>query len=979
MATFIELPASGFLDYCGARITAEPTVEAAYGIRDARPFDGSRDPGFNLGLMLRRNQDPGALLSANWAERQRILRQRNDTGTLWATYGADPATYAAIAADIDSRGVKRLTDKDSNYVIGPEPRMLWVEINSAEDFQALFNTQLLYSPAQKLAFWNGNLSLPAAWGGEVAGLWIDVDTVPPASNQAHGAAVTLAEGPQSQGSSTEAVSVLPPQLVAGLYNFPLAGEQVRTGAIGLIEPGVGSYLPDDPSGRDFETRLREYLATINQTQLPGAGGVEVQGRNGQSSALGDSGSLERSLDVGVSAGVNPNSRLILYNGSGQSKAVGNAKATVFTAAQSAIWDLRNDPAVTSNSFGDPQSMTPGSPFDVAYRQMFLDAVLRNQTTVIALGDGGSGNQIGNGLTNVETNITQSTNLLVGGTSLSSLSAAAKDDTLSQPFNGSPSLLSLALAGDPATLWSLMASGLSQLPSLDVPDQPLVEAVWNDYLVKGTVITGRKRDGNQGYLVNSTSSGGVDPTQATPSYQRRYGLSPVTSDLLAQAGRGVPDVALNAGGNLEYLVPRPDMRSSPDWGDYGTSAAAPMWAGLLTQINTIFADQGLPRLGYINDLLYTAAVVSPGAFNDISIGNNTSSYTKPGLYSTINNNGETRQVQPTGYGYEAGPDYDLITGLGSPNGTLLAIALTNIAHAQFAAAPQPGLLAGDATAELRSGARQSLLWQVSSREPTAVSLAIDRQTTVVGSDASDAYVWTSRLAQQSLQQDFDPALLALFDGQAQGALVQTSVDARDSVSVAIDAQQAGTPQLTLSNDHGFVDFVRADAAVRAARAVCVATPPAEAPAAPVLVRLRQNGVDDQALFLYRVDDLIGTIAGLAPGEPGYDAAMEQRRYAFSDGQQQLAGGGFGSYSQGLLLGVQAGDLIAMGLRNLSSGHTFLGFAEANEGVSGQKQAHLWNYGFNTFGFEDTFGGGDRDFQDTVFQLDFGSASGSQLLL
>lgn len=979
MSAYVEIPTSGFLDYCGYRTTAATTVAAAYGISDARPFDGSRDERFNLGFMLRRNQDPSDLLAATWAERQRVLQELNASGQLWTLYGADVASYERIAAAIDALGVQRLRSDSSNYVIGPESRMLWVEINSAEDFEALFNTELLYSPSQELAFWNGNLSLPADWGVEVAGLWIDVGTEPPASNQAHGAAVTLAQGPQSQGSDAKDPALLAPQLVAALYDFPLVGEQVRTGAIGLIEPGVGSYLPGDPSGREFETRLRDYLKTINQTQLPGAGGVEVQGRNGQSSASADSGSLERSLDVGVTAGVNPNSKLILYNGSGQSKAVGNARATIFTAAQSAIWDRSNDPAVTSNSFGDPQSMTPGSPFDVAYRQMFLDAVLRNQTTVIALGDGGSGNQIGNGLTNVETNITQSTNLLVGGTSLSSLSAAAKDDTLSQPFNGSPSLLSLALAGDPATLWSLMASGLSQLPSEQDPDQWLLEAVWNDYLVEGTAITGRNRDDNQGYLVNSTSSGGVDPTQATPSYQRRYGLSPVTSDPLAQSGRGVPDVALNAGGNLLYVVPQPDMQSSPDYNDYGTSAAAPMWAGLLTQINTIFADQGLPRLGYINDLLYTAAVVSPGAFNDITIGNNTSSYTKPGPYSTINNNGETRQLQPTGYGYEAGPDYDLVTGLGSPNGTLLAIALTNIAHAQFADAPQPGLLDGDAAADLRSGARQSLLWQVSSGEPTSVSLAIDRQTTVVGSDASDAYAWTSRLAQQSLQQDFDPALLALFDGQAQGALVQTSVDARDSVSVAIDAELAGTPQRTLSNDFGFADFVHADATVRAARAVCVATPPADAPEAPVLVRLRQNGVDDQALFLYRVDDLTGTIAGLAPGEAGYDQAVDQRRYLFSDGQQQLAGGGFGSYSQGLLLGVQPGDLIAMGLRNLSSGHTFLGFAEANEGAAGQELAHLWNYGFNTFGFEDTFGGGDRDFQDTVFQLDFSSASGRQVLL
>ena len=37
---------------------------------------------------------------------------------------------------------------------------------------------------------------------------------------------------------------------------------------------------------------------------------------------------------------------------------------------------------------------------------------------------------------------------------------------------------------------------------------------------------------------------------------------------------------------------------------------------------------------------------------------------------------------TGYGYYAGPGYDLVTGLGTPNGILLARALTVIGHTQM---------------------------------------------------------------------------------------------------------------------------------------------------------------------------------------------------------------------------------------------------------------------------------------------------------
>ncbi len=54
------------------------------------------------------------------------------------------------------------------------------------------------------------------------------------------------------------------------------------------------------------------------------------------------------------------------------------------------------------------------------------------------------------------------------------------------------------------------------------------------------------------------------------------------------------------------------------------------------------------------------------------------------------------------------------------------------------------------------------------------------------------------------------------------------------------------------------------------------------------------------------------------------------------------------------------------------------AQANEAINGTPVGHLWSYGFNTWGFEDTFGGGDRDYNDVVVQLDFTSMAGHQLL-
>jgi hypothetical protein len=65
---------------------------------------------------------------------------------------------------------------------------------------------------------------------------------------------------------------------------------------------------------------------------------------------------------------------------------------------------------------------------------------------------------------------------------------------------------------------------------------------------------------------------------------------------------------------------------------------------------------------------------------------------------------------------------------------------------------------------------------------------------------------------------------------------------------------------------------------------------------------------------------------------------------------------------------------MQLTNLTSGTVYWAFSQANEKVDGRPVGHLWNYGLNTWGWEDTAGGGDRDYNDLVVGLDFTSAYG-----
>jgi len=132
-----------------------------------------------------------------------------------------------------------------------------------------------------------------------------------------------------------------------------------------------------------------------------------------------------------------------------------------------------------------------------------------------------------------------------------------------------------------------------------------------------------------------TGGGVSKIFAIPSYQAsaRVPSQPETNF----AGRGVPDVAGDADPVTGYTV-RVDGKNTVIG---GTSAVAPLWAGLTALLNQ---QLGRP-LGFMQPALYQIGSV---AFRDITSGNN-------GHYS-------------------ARANWDPCTGLGSPNGTALINAL-----------------------------------------------------------------------------------------------------------------------------------------------------------------------------------------------------------------------------------------------------------------------------------------------------------------
>jgi hypothetical protein len=526
-----------------------------------------------------------------------------------------------------------------------------------------------------------------------------------------------------------------------------------------------------------------------------------------------------------------------------------------------------------------------------------------------------------------------------------------------------------------TLWQLVVAGLKTMPSnLTAPQtQTFLETTWNQFTFTPVSDPTESNPSTWTGAGFGAGDGGVDTTQPTPWYQRAFGLLPTSVNVppYGGSGRGAPDVAANAGGNMSYYVPPADMVGTSR--TEGTSAAAPLWAALLAQVDTIFADQGLPNLGFSNDLLYIVAAVAPASFNDITMGNNVSSYYVDSSSSIVNADGI--HVVPTGFGYEATAGYDLTTGLGSPNGVQLARSLSWIAHSQMYFSAEPDVMYGDLASGWTSGASQSLLFQTMSSNGAAVDVMIGGDSFDFTSGASTGFAWTSRLAMQSLQSDFDSDLVRLFDGYGHGTQMQYSVGESDSLSVSIDGQTGQAIQAGLTSAYGFVDFMADDGVVRVARAVAVAETAAAADDQMAVVRVRQNGRDTLGVTFYKVDDLSGTINGIAPGHAGYAAAAYANAYQLATGGTMLGGPGYGNYMQNALLHVDAGDLVAMTLVNLTRGNTYWAFSQANP----DGQGHLWNYGVNTWGWEDTRGGGDRDYNDMIVQLDFTSASGNGWLV
>lgn len=145
-----------------------------------------------------------------------------------------------------------------------------------------------------------------------------------------------------------------------------------------------------------------------------------------------------------------------------------------------------------------------------------------------------------------------------------------------------------------------------------------EVVWNDEAQSG-----------------GATGGGVSSVFALPTWQQKANVPGATN---GGSGRGLPDVAGDAAPATGYSIEVDGQTEAVG----GTSAVAPLWAGLIALLNQ---KLGKP-VGFLNPQIYP--LLGSTAFRDITQGTNGT--------------------------YKAGVGWDACTGLGSPVGNSLVTTL-----------------------------------------------------------------------------------------------------------------------------------------------------------------------------------------------------------------------------------------------------------------------------------------------------------------
>jgi subtilase family serine protease len=152
-----------------------------------------------------------------------------------------------------------------------------------------------------------------------------------------------------------------------------------------------------------------------------------------------------------------------------------------------------------------------------------------------------------------------------------------------------------------------------------------------------------------------AGGGKSVLFSRPSYQN------LVRGVVGQS-RGVPDISMSAACNGAVDVYQSFPGIAAGWfPTCGTSEATPLFAGIVA----LAVQQAHHSLGLINPALYLMSMLHLPGLVDVTSGNNTVSFAQGGTRHTVR-------------GFNAGPGYDLASGVGTVNAALFVPELAALA-------------------------------------------------------------------------------------------------------------------------------------------------------------------------------------------------------------------------------------------------------------------------------------------------------------
>jgi subtilase family serine protease len=233
-------------------------------------------------------------------------------------------------------------------------------------------------------------------------------------------------------------------------------------------------------------------------------------------------------------------------------------------------------------------------------------------------------------------------------------AATGDAGATDDANAAGTLLYTHRAIDwPSSDPLVTAVGGTQLALLSTGQRTQADRVWND---STNYALNNAFSGSPGPTATATG-GGLSTVFARPSYQDS--VAGVVGD-----ARGVPDISMSAACSGLVNTYQSFGGEPAGWYvDCGTSEATPLFAGIVALADQLAGHS----LGLINPALYALSAARAPGLVDVTAGNNSVSFIQDNTLVRVK-------------GFQAGPGYDLASGVGTVDAGLFVPELVQASSA-----------------------------------------------------------------------------------------------------------------------------------------------------------------------------------------------------------------------------------------------------------------------------------------------------------